>query len=235
MPSAKWIIFDADNTLWDVESLYDRARHEFCKYVLGKITGVGENKNSYVTPELLEQAQRHRDIQLHKTHGYSSSRFARSFEDTFTFFMPHVPAEALIHARRLAMEVFEQRATPAPGLEEVLIALSPFYQLAIITAGERWVQEKRLGDFHLRERFSELLVVERKTKEVFATFCASNSVLLEQSWVVGDSVRSDVAPAKAAGLNAIHVKAPNWSLENEVPPEGVVSVERLQEIVKIVI
>jgi putative hydrolase of the HAD superfamily len=228
-----WIIFDADNTLWDVETIYDEARAQFCRFALETITNAGENKGEHVTRDLLEQAQRQRDIQLHKTHGYSSSRFARSFEDTFSFFMPYVRPEDLVHVRRIALDVFEQRATPVAGLEETLGALVGKYRLAIITAGERWVQEKRLREFHLRDNFSQLLIVERKSAEVFADFCKAHSVCLDGSWVVGDSIRSDVVPALAAGLKAVHIRNANWAVEHEETPAGAVSVTSIKELLAV--
>ena len=34
--SNAWVVFDADNTLWAVEHLYDAARQKMCEYLGGK-------------------------------------------------------------------------------------------------------------------------------------------------------------------------------------------------------
>jgi putative hydrolase of the HAD superfamily len=231
----RWVIFDADNTLWDIEYLYDDARKAFCKYALDTLNLTRENPGDQVTLDILDKAQRHRDIQLHKTHGYSSSRFARSFEDTLMFFMQYAPLEAIIHVRHVAQEVFEKPVRVVDNLESILLRLSHKYSLAIITAGERWVQEKRLKEFHLSNKFKQKLIVERKTPDVFGDFCKGNKVSPGRCWVVGDSVRSDIGPATKAGLRAIHIQAANWAAEHEELPRRVQSVRALKDILRILL
>jgi putative hydrolase of the HAD superfamily len=230
-----WIIFDADNTLWDVEHLYDNARRAFCKYALDTLNHAGENTAGQVTLDMLDRAQRHRDIQLRKTHGYSSSRFARSFEDTLMFFMQHAPPEAIINVRHIAMEVFENPVRIVDKLESILSQLGRRYCLAIITAGEKWVQEKRLKEFHLSSKFEQIVIVEQKTTAVFKKFCLDNKAIPELCWAVGDSVRSDIIPATEAGLRAIHVQAPNWAAEHQELPLGAQTVRALDGIVEILL
>ena len=161
-----WVIFDADNTLWPIEHLYDSARALLVKHVAAQ----------GLAPSTVEEYQRARDKELHKTYGYSACRFARSFEDTLIHFLPNAPAESVRHARQIALNVFEQRVQPVDGLEAVLERVGHEYRLAIVTAGERWVQERRLNDFHLRDRFVAVAVVEAKTAETFRAFCTAHFI-----------------------------------------------------------
>ena len=225
----QWLIFDADNTLWDLEILYDRARTDFCRYVSFKASQLGSPD---IPVDLVEKMQRHRDIQLFGVYGYSCLRFARSFEDTMSFLAPHAEASDLAHIRRLAMDVFDQPASPVDGLEELLERLHPHFCLAIITAGEKWIQDRRLENFHLRRFFQETLVVEQKTPEVMRTFCDAHRINHQKAWVIGDSIKSDIVPALGAGLNAIHVQAKNWSRESGEIPDGVPSVPTLSAILE---
>jgi putative hydrolase of the HAD superfamily len=199
-----WVIFDADNTLWAIEHLYDAARERLVRFVSAEGTD-GKQVESY---------QRSRDKELHETYGYSACRFARSFEDTLLRFVTCAPAEKVRHVRRLALEVFEQPVRLVEDLESILDHVASEYQLGIITAGERWVQERRLNDFYLRARFAAVDIVDAKSPETFLEFCRQRFVDPASSWVVGDSVRSDINPAKQAGLGAIHVDhGENWDLE----------------------
>jgi hypothetical protein len=59
--SDQWVIFDGDNTLWDIEHLYNDARNEMCEY----ISSLCEADESDI-----EELQQQRDKQLYKTHGY---------------------------------------------------------------------------------------------------------------------------------------------------------------------
>src|ERR1700733_9952142 len=150
--SSSWVIFDADNTLWDLESLYNCARKTFCTYVADLLSR--QRPKGELGEASIDALQRHRDIQLQKTHGYSADRFARSFEDTLLFLRPFSSPDEIQHIRRLAMNVFEREAATREGLGSAIDALSEHYRLAIITSGERWVQERRLEAFKFRERFS---------------------------------------------------------------------------------
>ncbi len=235
MADSGWVIFDADNTLWDVEKLYNDARTAFCNYVLNELNRSGENRRQQVSFGLLEQVQRSRDIQLCKTHGYSTSRFARSFEDTLTFFMPFAPDTAHKHVRFLAQDVFEKPALAVNNLDLILTELSKSYALAIISAGERWVQEKRLSQFGFNDKFKDIQIVERKHSAIFHDFCKKWSVNPERCWVIGDSPRSDILPAKQAGLLAIHVQAANWDAEYDEVPNDVQSVSQLEDILNILL
>lgn len=157
----KWVLFDGDNTLWKTEPLYDIARDNFCHYVIDLSSELHENNFSYLDKDLIEKCQRHRDLQLHKTHGYSFSRFARSFEDTLLFFLASATPEHLRHARFLAMAALDAVAEPFDGVNLIIDELiSNSFNLAVITAGERWVQQKRLNDFSMLHKFRHYEVVE---------------------------------------------------------------------------
>jgi len=218
-----WVIFDGDNTLWEVESLYNEARGSLCHF----LEGAGP------TQRHVEDFQQKRDKELYATYGYSACRFARSFEDTILHFIPNASAKDVRHVRSLALLVFEQKAAVSDGLKDLLDTLAGQYQLGIITAGERWVQERRLRDFHLQNNFKAIEIVDVKSKAVFQQYCAKHSVDIPRSWVVGDSVNSDVIPALAAGLKAVHVQAENWHhVEGQTTslPDGVPTVRSILEI-----
>ena len=222
-----WIVFDADNTLWDVEALYNDARSEMCKFLAGHGLDATE----------VEKFQQLRDKELYSTYGYSACRFARSFEDTALHFLPDAAHEIVRHVRRLASDVFEKPAAIADGLGVLLDRLiAAKYSIAIITAGERWVQERRLSDFHLRDKFHAVEIVETKTKSVFDDFAEKRRAQKAASWVVGDSLKSDVLPARAAGLNAVLLQATNWShieAHGHEIPKGTPTIKRLTDLPKV--
>jgi putative hydrolase of the HAD superfamily len=228
----RWVIFDADNTLWDIESLYDRARDAFCAHVEALVCAA--EPATQIQRTLICILQRHRDVQLHATHGYSAARFARSFEDTLSFLLPLASPDEIRQARELALQVFVAEPELAPGLEAALSALAADFSLGIVTAGERWVQEKRLAAFEFRDRFDEIVIVERKMEATFEDFCSSRSVDKGNSWVVGDSLRSDIIPATKVGLRAIHFEAPNWAVEHGLRPDGVPVARTMDEVLRLI-
>jgi putative hydrolase of the HAD superfamily len=220
-----WIIFDADNTLWEVESLYDAARRRLCEYV----ERCGHDAAQ------VQSFQQERDKELYRTYGYSACRFARSFEDTLLHYIPTASDPMVRDVRGLALAVFTQSAAIADAADILVESLVPRYKLGIVTAGEKWVQERRIGEFPLRSRFTAIEVVESKDMAVFTGFCERNRVERASSWVIGDSLKSDIIPAVQAGLNAVLVNVKNWRMvehgELEVPA-GVVTVKGLRDLLK---
>lgn len=224
-----WVIFDADNTLWNVEVLYNKARTEMARYVATL---------SISEPAEIESFQQNRDVQLQETYGYSASRFARSFEDTIYHFVSGVSPKEVRHVRALAESVFAGKAELTPDVELVLRSLhSQGWILGLLTAGESWVQQKRINEFHLQGIFHAIEVVERKTEREFKQFCQRHNVKTEISWVVGDSKRSDIEPAISAGLNAILVPHENWAVvegASQIKEEAYTTVNRFRDVLKAV-
>jgi putative hydrolase of the HAD superfamily len=228
-----WVIFDADNTLWDVETLYNEARDRFCALIMSQVSTPGA-KLPAINHSLVDLLQRHRDLQLHATYGYSASRFARSFEDTLLFLFPHVAASVIEEAREIASAVFLADPSLSPHLEVTLLALKAKFSLGIVTAGDRLVQERRIANFKLRHLFTEILIVSKKTSETFEEFCRLHRVGKSVSWVVGDSLKSDIIPATKVGLRAIHFNAPNWTAENGDAPAGVSVAQSMEQVLNLI-
>jgi putative hydrolase of the HAD superfamily len=212
VPQRQWVIFDADNTLWNVESLYDDARSRMGGYVSALCGNVAAEIENY---------QRLRDKELNPIYGYSSARFARSFEDTIYRFYPSATAEQVRHVRSLAERVFAQKAELVANAELVLRSLhANGFRLGLLTAGEAWVQQKRISEFHLQGIFHAIEVVERKTSREFEAFCKKHGIETGDCCVVGDSKASDIGPAITAGLRAIFVPHKNWA-----PVEEAVKID----------
>lgn len=223
----RWALFDGDNTLWHTEALYDHARSELVHYI--GASGADASK--------IEAFQRLEDKRLFEELGYSATRFATSFENTMRRFVPGATVTQLSCARHLAQSVFERPAEIDPDAAGVLSCLRSSHQLGLITAGERWVQERRLAAFRYADVFDIIQIVERKTAMVFRKLVADLAIGVEQSWGVGDSLRSDIMPALEVGLNAILVTNHNWieveRAQNQ--PSHLKVVDRLGDVLPIIV
>ena len=216
LSAAKWVIFDGDNTLWDLESLYNDARVTLCELVAG-----GE-----ITTKAVDAYQRDHDRKLHAEMGYSPKRFPRSFADTATRFLgqgdPRIEA-----ARSLGETVFSAVAATPDDLDSCLTELAKTHRLALLTAGDHEIQTMRLQHFGRHAYFDAMKVVERKDVTALVAFLVEIGADPAQSWMVGDSIRSDIIPAIASGLRAIHMEADNWHeveiAGNQLPAEAHVA------------
>lgn len=194
-----WAIFDGDNTLWATEALYDTARLRLCELLAPFGVPFG-SADTY---------QRERDAQLHATMGYSVDRFPRSFLETAAHF---VPSEAALiqRAKEVGEQVFIEDPAVAPEVDKILQRLTPHYRLALLTAGEEAVQRRRLDVFARAHHFDRVQIVPRKDRHVLQQFLHDLGADASTTWMIGDSLRSDIHPALELGLNAIHLNVPNW-------------------------
>jgi putative hydrolase of the HAD superfamily len=222
-----WVIFDADNTLWETESLYDDARR--------KLTNALASRG--IDAAVANEMQQAIDEELYKTFGYSARRFPTSFDQTLVHFFPSSSEEDRAQIRSIAEQVFLQPAIAHQALDEVVTKLGTRYSLGILTAGENWVQQARLEKFAHRHYFQAIEIVPHKDIQAFSNFADKHGVSRKTSWVVGDSLRSDIIPAHAAGFNAILVASKNWhriEMNQMKAPEYVHTVNDLADILSII-
>lgn len=219
----EWVIFDGDNTLWDVEILYDQAREQLCT----TLANVGAD------PEVADRFQRTRDAELHTQLGYSPDRFPQSFTDTVRHCLGRSDATLEHRARELAKEVFRAQAPLAPDVDEALQRLTQRYLLALLTAGDEAVQTQRLVAFRRTDHFHAIRIVPSKSVATLQSFVDDHGISGSHAWVVGDSLRSDIEPAIALGIRAIHLEVPNWHLVergDRTLPAGAHRAESLLDV-----
>jgi putative hydrolase of the HAD superfamily len=222
-----WVIFDADNTLWEVESLYDDARQA--------LTSILSSRG--IDAAIASEMQQAIDEELYKTFGYSAKRFPASFDRTLVHFFPSSTDQERVQIRSIAERVFLQPATAHHALNNVIAELGAYYSLGILTAGEDWVQQSRLEQFVHRHHFQAIEIVPYKDVQAFSNFADEYSVNRKRSWVVGDSLRSDIIPAHTAGFNTILVASKNWhrvEMSRTNAPEYVHHAKDLADILKII-
>lgn len=241
MTLSRWVIFDMDNTLIDTEPLYVNASNRFAKLM-----------QEYGRCDLdeVKRIQNKIDAELFTQFGYSTDRFAESFERTVREMLSiglyrsnnnfrELHREELIKlARKIAMSVFDQKSIEYPYSADVVRKVAEAgYKVAVITAGERWVQIKRFDDLSMRNLFHDCWVVLKKDERVFSDFCTKHDVDILNSWMIGDSLRSDIIPASNVGLRAIHLQTSNWeSRDGKLKvPEGVLSVKDLSEAPSVIL
>lgn len=222
-----WVIFDADNTLWETETLYDEARRTLANQLA--LRGIDES--------LAAEVQQTIDQELYKTHGYAARRFPESFDRTLTYFFPAATELERETIRSIAERVFNSAAVVHESVIEVVERLKSHYRLAILTAGENWVQQKRLAQFAHLHHFQAIEIVDHKDAATFERFIEKHEVNRKVSWMVGDSLKSDILPARAVGLHAILIVTRNWSrveMSELRLPLGVESVRDLSEVLRII-
>jgi putative hydrolase of the HAD superfamily len=118
-----------------------------------------------------------------------------------------------------------------PHARATLTALAGCYRILLITKGDLFDQERKLAQSGLGDFFDGVEIVSEKTPEVYARLFARHGDGAERSLMAGNSLRSDVVPAIAAGGWGVHVPHElTWSLEHEAAPEDHPRFRRIADL-----
>ena len=221
------LLLDADDTLWENNIYFERAIAAFISFL---------NHHEYSPEhvrEVLNDVERHNIL----THGYGTQSFAHALVTTFEQLStePITPAlHETIHG--FAHEIAEHPVEIIAGVAETLEYLAPRHRLILVTKGHITEQNGKIERSGLKPYFNAIEVVTEKNSALYRQLVAKYELDAPSTWMVGNSPKSDINPALAAGLNAVFVPhADTWMLEHEevgVPhAKGkLVKVERFSEL-----
>ncbi|NDL56856.1 HAD family hydrolase [Phytoactinopolyspora mesophila] len=216
----KNLIFDADDTLWENNVLFEKATDAFIDFL--------------AHPSLARDEIRHRLEEIERAnvprYGYGVDAFQRSLTDCLTALRPGEPPSAADLAtlgtvcdpiRAHAVELIE-------GVVETLQELSTRHQLFLLTKGDHTHQAAKIEASGLADLFADAVVVPEKETAVYHGFVSERSLDATDTWMIGNSPKSDIQPALQAGLGAVLVPHPmTWALEFADVPR---THERFREV-----
>lgn len=201
------LLIDADDTLWENNIYFERAIANFISFL---------NHREY-TPQQVRQVLNEVERQNVAKHGYGLHSFAHALVDTFERISvePITPAlHETIHG--FAHAIAEQPMEIIPGVEDTLDYLHPRHRMIMLTKGNHSEQSRKVELSGLGRFFEAVEVVKEKDAATYRHIAEHYSLEPETTWMVGNSPKSDINPALAAGLNAIFVPhADTWVLEHE--------------------
>ncbi len=195
------IAFDADDTLWDCQSHFEKVERRLCE-VLESWCGAEE------AAAALFDTERSNMQQL----GYGSKAFTISLMETALRKSRHQLSPAVL-AELVGMgkALGDMPATPLPGVLSTLQQLHQLWvkqcnrQMVVFTKGELLEQEHKLERSGLKPLFTDSFVVSNKDEDAYRLLCHRLRVEPGQLLMVGNSFKSDVAPALNIGAYAAHI------------------------------
>ena len=221
------LIIDADDTLWDTEVYYEKSLEAF----LGLMAGCGFGAQEVNCT--VDAVQRERVPVV----GYAPQEYARNLVIAYERLCAAsgCPAEeAVAHtAHEIGSWVLDHPVDPLEGVRETLEWLRPRFRLMVLTKGDRATQESKLQRSGLRHQFEAVHVVREKNAGVLRDLLDQFELEPDQTWMVGNSPRSDINPAVQAGIGAIYIPHANtWDLEQaEIEsPERVIELQAFREL-----
>ncbi len=214
------LLFDADDTLWENNIYFERAIAAFISYLDHRVH----------TPEQVREQLNKVERATIAAHGYGLKSFRRSLVACFEQ-LTEAPVTEEIHRRIVSFvdSIAGQEVEVLPDVAQTLTELGLRHRLLLVTKGDRDEQLDKLERSGLRMHFAEVEVLAEKDEAGYRRLAAQHGCAAGESWMIGNSPKSDINPALAAGLNAVFIPhGYTWVLEHEVvaaPPAGCVLLE----------
>ena len=214
------LLFDADDTLWENNIYFERAITAFISYLDHRVHTAEEVR------EHLNAVER----QTIAAQGYGLKSFRHSLVKCFE----NLTASAVSadkHRRIVSFvdSIADQEMELLPGVAEALPQLAERHRLLMVTKGDVDEQHDKLERSGLARFFTAVEVLDEKKTDAYRSLAVRHQCEQASTWMIGNSPKSDINPALAAGLNAVFVPHDfTWVLEHEVvdqPPAGARLIE----------
>jgi putative hydrolase of the HAD superfamily len=201
------LLIDADDTLWENNVYFERAIARFISFL---------NHHEF-SPEQVREVLNDVERECIVTHGYGLHSFAHALVRTFERLSVQ-PVTPELHAQihSFAQSISNHPVELLPEVPETLQYLSERHRVILMTKGAIAEQSGKVERSGLMEYFSAVEIVAEKNAAAYARVVEKYSLAPAATWMVGNSPKSDINPALAAGLHAVFVPhGDTWILEHE--------------------
>lgn len=206
-PAGQTLLIDADDTLWENNIYFERAIAAFISYL---------NHHEY-TPEEVRKKLNEVERECVLERGYGLSSFTHSLITCFERLSSEpITKEKHQQVVSFAQSIAEEDIELLAGVAEVLPELASRHRLILMTKGNQAEQADKLARSGLGTHFAAVEIVREKDPEAYRDVCQKHELTPHSTWMIGNSPRSDINPALAAGLHTVLIHHPfTWVLEHE--------------------
>ncbi len=205
------LLIDADDTLWENNIYFERAIAAYISFL----------DHLPHTPQQVREALNAAERETIRTHGYGLGSFTQSLIACFEH-LTAGPVDDRQHAliRSFERSIADQEIELLPGVAELLPELAARHRLILMTKGSQAEQADKLARSGLGTHFNSVEIVAEKNPAAYAEVVARHECAPHSTWMIGNSPKSDINPALAAGLHAVFIfHKDTWVLEHaEISP-----------------
>jgi putative hydrolase of the HAD superfamily len=214
--------FDADDTLWHNESLFE-VMHTRFREVLARHHDADA---AAVERTLFDTEMRNLDL-----YGYGVKSFTLSaIETAVELTAGRISAAEVRQILELGRDILKHPVELLDGVADTLAALAgsgSVARLLVITKGDLHHQEQKLARSGLLDLFAHTEIVSDKNEATYATVLRRHDIAPDRFLMVGNSLRSDILPVLALGGAGAHIPYPLlWAHEHAEPPAAETSAGR---------
>jgi putative hydrolase of the HAD superfamily len=221
------LIFDADDTLWHNNIHFERATEEFIDFL----------DHSTLDRVQVRAALDEIERVNAKLHGYGSRSFARSLHDCYLHLAEReVAPDDIAVILGFGERILNATMDLVDGVEAVVAELATRHELLILTKGQHDEQRMKIERSGLERYFTHAEITPEKHPGVYRSMVDTRFFDPARTWMIGNSPKSDINPALAAGINAVFIPHEHtWVLEHAevddpVPPARLLVLERITDL-----
>ncbi len=202
--------FDADDTLWQNEHYY-RLTEEHFRRLLADFA-----ESATISARLLEAEKRNLAHYGFGIKGFTLSMIETAIEIT----EGKVPSSVIAKILDTGRDLLSHPVETLPHVRDTLETLAGKYLLVLITKGDLFDQERKLAQSGLGDYFDAVEIVSDKTAVTYRRIFSKVGDGPERAMMVGNSLKSDIVPAIAAGSYGVFVPHElTWVLERVEEPK----------------
>lgn len=217
------VFFDADDTLWENERFFRAAEDKFIELLKDYTTADG-------VQDMLWRKQED-NIPLF---GYGSKTYMIGMTDAaMELCGGTLPEEIYYGIKKIITELAFHEFTLIEGVEETLAALHGKYRLIVATKGDLTEQLNKYRISGLAKYFHHCEVMENKDEKNYLELATKLDMDPSKMLMIGNSVKSDIAPVVNIGGVAIHTPHEiTWVHEMMDMPQSdnIIEVNSIKEI-----
>ncbi len=197
------LLIDADDTLWENNIYFEQATHAFITFL----------NHSHLSPAEVRAVLN----ETERLMGYGTTNYTNSLLETYRRLAENdVREEELQQVRLFGEQVRSHPLQLIDGVQETLVYLSARHSLTLLTKGDLEEQKLKVERSGVEQYFKQVLIVHEKNVATYQQVRDSLQLDPQESWMIGNSPRSDINPALAIGFNAVYIPHPHtWQLEHE--------------------
>ena len=222
------IFFDADDTLWENEQFFRDAEAHFAQLL-----------SDYTSPEGVQAMLWQKQEENIPLFGYGSKTYMIGMADAAMELCGGTLPEKIYYGiKKIITDLAFHEFRIIEGVENTLKALHGHYTMIVATKGDLTEQLYKYRLSGLSKYFHHCEVMENKDEKNYLELAAKHNLKPEEILMVGNSVKSDIAPVVNIGGTAFHTPHEVvWVHEMMDMPESdrIIEVDGIRDILKYLI
>jgi putative hydrolase of the HAD superfamily len=207
----RYVAFDGDDTLWHNETRFHLTQ-----------TALRDLLRRHVPDADVDRHLSDVEMRNLSLYGYGVKAFTLSMLETaIQVTNGRIPTADLEVILGWGKKMLGEPTELLDGVEAALREMNGRYELLLITKGDLFDQESKLARSGLASMFSGVEILSEKNVDSYRSVLRRRHIEPEEFVMVGNSLRSDIAPVVALGGRGVHIPYPLTWHHEQVPEDSM--------------